>query len=490
MKIVKTNKVESVHIKIVSFMVGNSDSSGKLDDKNMSVNENLNKITVNVIDNWSVKKTSKPSLTSIIQTPVETEKSRRLKSFNNYLDETQNEYLISIPDKIEGTYKYDFNIMEIHNQIVNKFHYEKEHKIKQLEHTLKMEETKINRRQNMVERKNSIKVINNIRKEMEDILSNKSFNEYIHKINPLLDAYNLLGSLSKIVSFAKIRRSDDNTEDVVPEDSISQERRHQLILDFIEIARRYIQIDLIREIKEGNNCPVCGNKLDDTMSNIDDDGISICSDCGIERISVVKTRFYQDNSRTNNSGNNYEDQANFKKGLMRYQGKQPDKPPVELYERLTEYFTENEIPKINIGNDIIKFVTPKDIKLLPLNEEGEKDGTSRSLMYKALKDIDNTDYYDDINIILNEMWGWSLPDVSHLEDGIMEDYYISQRVYEVLPKDRKSSLNSQFRLFKQLKRRKHPCKAKDFRIPTTYDILEFHNTMWNRICEALNWENL
>lgn len=477
------------------------DSSNDIDNKTIDKGGGFTKITVNVVDNWATKK--RPTIKT--QDRIENKKEqiisyevsdRKLKSFNSYLTPDDkinsiNEYTDKVPDKVEGTYKYDFNILEIHTLILKKFRDEKEHKIKKLEKELKIEEIKINGRQNMVERKNSIKVINGIKKKMEDITSDKSFNEYIQKIKPLLDAYNLLGSLSKIVSFAKIKRSDDTVEDEIPEENENQIKRHQLIMDFIEIARRYIQIDLVREINEGNNCPACGTKLDDTMSSMDDDGISVCPDCGIERISVVKTRFYQDNARTNNSGNNYEDRANFRKVLMRYQGKQPDKPPLELYERLGEYFTETETPKIDLNGDSIrKFLTPEQIRELPLNSDGEKTGTSRSLMYKALKDTNNTDYYDHINIILHEMWGWSLPDVSHLEDKIMDDYDTSQRVYEVIPKDRKSSLNSQFRLFKHLKRLGYDCKSKDFRIPTTYDILEFHNTMWTKICEILNWENL
>lgn len=477
------------------------DTSKDSGNKTIDKGGDQNKITVNVVDNWAAKKRSNSKSHSKAENEKEQVisyevKDRKLKSFNNYLtvDDKINsisEYTDRIPDKIEGTYKYDFNILEIHTLILNKFTSEKEINIEKLEKELRIEEIKINRRQNMVERKNSIKVINEIKKKMEDIRLDKSFNEYIYKIKPLLEAYNLLGSLSKIVSFAKIKRSDDTAEDETPEEYENQIKRHQLIMDFIEIARKYIQIDLIREIKEDNNCPACGIKLDDTMSSMDDDGISVCPDCGIERISVVKTRFYHDNARTNNSGNNYEDRANFRKVLMRYQGKQPDKPPLELYERLGEYFTETETPKIDINGDgFRKFLTPEQIRDLPLNSDGEKTGTSRSLMYKALKDTNNTDYYDHINIILHEMWGWSLPDVSHLEDKIMDDYDTSQRVYEAIPKDRKSSLNSQFRLFKHLRRLGYDCKSRDFRIPTTYDILEFHNTTWAKICEILNWENL
>lgn len=88
------------------------------------------------------------------------------------------------------------------------------------------------------------------------------------------------------------------------------------------------------------------------------------------------------------------------------------------------------------------------------------------------------------------MWGWALMDFSHLEDQVMDDYDTSQRVYEILPKDRKSSLNRQFRTYKHLRRLGFPCRTSQFRIPTTHDILEFHNTMWSKICEVLDWENL
>jgi len=464
--------------------------------------DNFTNVTVNVVANWCKKKDQKN------ETPVQSksrispykhivknnqfEKPRRLKSFNIYLTnednvESVNEYSDTLPDKIEGTYKYDFNIMDIHRLILKRFQYQKEHDVRKLAEELRVEEENINQRQNMVERKTSLRAINRLRKKIEDIMADRSFREYIQKITPLIDSYNMLGSISKIVSFAK-KRSEEDSEEDVPEDQYDQQKRHQVILDFIEIARKYIQIDLIREVKEGNNCPTCGIKLDESMSSMDDDGVSVCPKCGIERISVVRNRFYHDNARTNNSGNNYEDRGNFKKVLLRYQGKQSDKPPVELYEKLEAYFIENEIPKIDLNG--IKFVTPEQIRSMPINMMGEKTGTSRSLMYKALKEIGNSDYYDHINVILNEMWGWALPDVSYLEDKVMKDYDTSQRVYEVLPKDRKSSLNSQFRLFKHLRRLGHYCKSTDFRIPTTHDILEFHNTMWSKICEILDWENI
>ena len=245
-------------------------------------------------------------------------------------------------------------------------------------------------------------------------------------------------------------------------------------------------------MNEANICSHCNFKLDDINTDLDETGVSVCPNCMVERISVVRSRFYQDNTRTNNSGNNYEDRANFEKVVMRYQGKQPDKPPPELYTTLRNHFEKNELPKMDLhDNGTYQYISSEYIKNhISLNEDGEKEGTSRSLMYKALKDTGNSNYYDHINLILHEIWGWELPDINHLEDMIMDDYDKSQRVYEVLPKDRKSSLNSQFRLFKHLRRLGYHCKSRDFRIPTTHDILEFHENIWAKICDILEWENL
>lgn len=476
------------------------------------------KVQVNVVGNWSKKRgptvkfsvESSPPKKTRYQDPIyenkiiETNKNienriepRKLQSFNLYLTEEDsvksvNEYGDDIPDTIEGSYKYDFNILDVHDLILKRFEYQKEHEIKKLQDQLFIEREKMKERQNMVERKSSIRKIENINKILDGILSGNEFNNYIEKIRPLIEQYNIIGTLSKIVSFATNKKKLESDEEIeeLPEDTQTQRKRHQIIYDFFEIARKYIQIDLIRDIKGGNICTLCGHKLDETDDDNEDNGLNICPNCGLEKISVVRGRFYKDNTRTNNSGNNYEDRANYEKVLMRYQGKQPDKPPTDLYEILDNYFKQNELLKINV-NGIQTNVDSEYIRNnVLLDEEGEKEGTTRPLMFKALKDTGNSHYYDHINLILHEMWGWALPDIAYLEDQIMDDYDKSQRVYESLPKDRKSSLNSQFRLFKDLRRLGYPCKSRNFRIPATHDILEFHENIWSKICEILNWENL
>jgi Zn-finger nucleic acid-binding protein len=415
---------------------------------------------------------------------------RNLQSFNIYLTkddvvESVNDYNNDIPESVEGTYKYDFNIMDIHDMILKKFDHQKQHEILELEKKLNIQLERLKTKQNVVERKATRRVINKINEAIQNILSDRDYKTYIDKIKPILDEYSVIGTLSKIISFAT--RKTEQKDDDLPETPETQVKRQEIIFDFIKIAKKYIDIDLVREMREGNLCPVCNYDLD-TIEINQDEGTIVCPECMNEKVAVVRS--FADITRTNNSGNNYEDRANFEKVLMRYQGKQPDKPREELYVVLEDYFKTNQLPKINHGSKTVYISSDYIRNHIPLNSDGEKDGTSRPLMYKALQDTGNSKYYDHINIILNTMWGWKLDDLSHLEDQIMDDYDKSQRVYENLPKDRKSSLNSQFRLYKHLKRLGLPVQSKNFRIPTTHDILEFHENVWSKMCKELDWENI
>ncbi len=464
--------------------VSPSNISTSINVNNRSNDGNFSNVKINVADIWSKKKgistVPNPIPSNFEKSEKETnfELPRRLKSFNIYITEDDNIESVNeyetIPDQIEGSYKYDFNIMSVHDTILKKFKHQREYMVSNLQKELEMEKDRLKTRQNMVERKRTLKNIKQLEDEIENIMSDKDFQDYIDKITPYIKEYNLLGALSTIVSFAKAKKEED--EEIIPEDSDTQEKRQKIISDFIEIARKYITIDLIRDINIKDLCPGCGKKLEDNIECKDDDSI-VCS-CGYEKITIARSQFYKDTSRVNNARNNYEDRNNFLKLIMCFQGKEPDKPGPELYDALDAYFTKEELPRI--AN---KYHSSEQIRELPMNEYGEKPGTSRLLMYKALKETGNANQYDHINIILHTYWGWKLHDITHLEDILMDDYDKFQKIYEMLPKDRKSSLNRHFRLYKHLLRRGYPCRSCEFKIPTTPDILEFHNTYWDKMCE-------
>jgi len=171
--------------------------------------------------------------------------------------------------------------------------------------------------------------------------------------------------------------------------------------------------------------------------------------------------------------NIYHDRDTFIQALAKYQGKlSPDKALVDdIIQLLDKYFASYSMD------------TGEKVRRKPLNKLGRKDSTSRELMYRALSDIQRP-LYDYINYFCYVYWGWSLPDVSHLENQIISDYDKTQVILNTLQKDRKSSLNIQFRLRKHLELAGYTCSDAEFRPIKTRSILEDNNDLWRRMVEG------
>jgi hypothetical protein len=378
-----------------------------------------------------------------------------------------NQILEPPPDLVRGSYTNDLNIFKIHEAIIARFNFFKSI-VPDLQEEVKILELKLI---------NEVKTLNlndvrKIKREIEEYNSKirdydnqKSFKEYESKVSVLLEEYKKVASNSSkgLVVFKK-KVEEDSREKI--------EYRLKIIRDYLEAAKDYIRIEIIHKVPVKAICPICDTDLSKTF--VDDySGLCTCPKCGYERESITHHSTFKDSQRVNiGNRNNYDDCENFRKVLMRFQGKQPNRPPTKLYEQLDEYFTKICKP---IGDEF---------RALPLTPEGKKKGTSRQMMFEALGETNNSAYYDDIKLIMHNYWGWELPDISELEDKIMEDYMTTQQVYNAIPnKDRNASLNIQFRLYVHLKAIGYPCSKEDFKIQTSRDSLEFHQEMWKIMCE-------
>jgi hypothetical protein len=105
------------------------------------------------------------------------------------------------------------------------------------------------------------------------------------------------------------------------------------------------------------------------------------------------------------------------------------------------------------------------------------------MMFKALSETNNSVFYEDVNLICHLYWGWLLPDISADEDQIMNDYDMTQDVFKKIPKDRRSSLNAQYRLWQHLRIRGYKYPIDDFKIVKTPDILVEHDRIMKIMCE-------
>jgi hypothetical protein len=480
----KINEAKITEIQLKKTKDGDSSDLEDEDDQtNDSHSNESNIFTIRETNLWSNSfsfssfspkntKNVNKSLSHVNNTQIN---KRILNSFRQYVDEEENFTEDEIlPDRIEGCYVYDYNILFIDDILRRKFSQDKKNRLGILKNKLELEKNKILKRQNMIERKKSRKKIMEYEEEIFKYENNTDLINYENKTNNLLQEYRKIGVISTVVSFV----SNKKDEIAIAENDAIQGKRHQIISEYLEIARKYIQVDLVRSLPNDNSCPGCGTKYEEIELIEDESGSTICPICSLEKISVIKNLFFSDGSRVNNSKNNYEDRVNFEKVLMRYQGKQITKPGKELYEKINEYFISKGLP------------SSEEYRDMPLLPDGTKEGTSKELMFEALANINCSGYYDDINLICNVFFGWTLPDVTHLEDDIMKDYDSFQKVYDSLPdrEGRKSSLNSQWKLYILLKRRQWPCKSRDFKIPSTPHILEYHKVITKQAYAALSWD--
>jgi hypothetical protein len=322
----------------------------------------------------------------------------------------------TMPYRVSGVYVDDLNIIDIHHFILEKMRISRNH--------------------------------SDNPEEIENICI-----RYKKEVMPYLDAYYKLGRTPKVISFTTKKKNSESDESDKDKDRV----RLMIIAFFLSIADKYIVMDILHNVEVTNlNCPSCDQPLDD-----DGSGMQVCESCGFERIG------FNIDENMSSHRNGYQDRENFIKALAKYQGKiVPDKEVVnEVVQLLDEHFA-------SYGRD-----TGEVIRQLPLNKRGRKNGTSKELMYQALSDIQKP-LYDFTNYFCYVYWGWKLPDVTHLESQILSDYDKTQVILDGLPKDRKSSLNTQFRLLKHLELVGYPCSQDDFRVIKTRSILEDHNELW------------
>jgi len=257
--------------------------------------------------------------------------------------------------------------------------------------------------------------------------------EYELEIAPILDSYRQI--IKKNNSFMTSKVVDVRSQ-IIP-----------LLDDFIKITKKYFKVDVIYDK-------------------------SVCSTC----FSVFNCKCSTPKKTEKKSNNDYEDEENFVKALNKYQGKQSKKINLTvLMADLDSYF-------VRYG-----FETGADIKLKDFDfGTRTKPNTNIKKMILALQEIGYPEYYEDVNLICHEYWGWTLPDIEEYIPQLLEDYRKTQKIYLSLEKKRKSCLNLQYRIFKHLQILNIQVKPEDFRIPDTLDILKEHDFLWKKMCEASN----
>lgn len=348
-----------------------------------------------------------------------------------------------LPNKIVGTYTDDYDIIYVHEIIIDTLSQEKKNlpeMYKELE-LLKKAESKI---QTFNDKNETLAAIDILNQKIQMIINDQKITSYKEVATPLVQKY------------MDYKLNGEYQEKI------------KIIDKYIKHAKKYIDIQVKRQIKSKKSCLKCNHDLE--YDDVSTDGILRCSECRNEH-QVITTLKHVDHSKTNTSLEN--DMENFIKALNRYQGLQSN-PPKALYAKLDTYFSERGLPSAEY------------IRSLPYNDRGKKGNVNKEMLYAALSSIGYSSYYEDVNLIGHIYWDWKLPDLTLLKDTIIRHYLITQKSFYKIPleiRDRISSLGTSYRLWKHLELVGVPVYQDDFKIAENPKSINNHKRLWKLMCE-------
>ena len=365
---------------------------------------------------------------------------------------------------IEKHFSENLDIIELHEFLMKKFEFEKQNKPKVLSYLIGLERDKLSKPVFKIELRNILSKIHMFTTELNCLQNDVDKIEYLSKAEKFLTYFQSMGHKKKIISFGAVKQ---NKKD----DTVISTQRKFIIDKYVDIYQKYHDLNIIYQVNTKTLCQVC--KFDLSSYNSEDIGGVVCPRCNAEKTALIHTNIATD-VKFNNSKDGYEDRENFWKALQRFQGKQNNHIPDRLYKELDEYFKSFGLPA---GDQICK---------MEITKKGTRGNTSRSMMFKALSETNNSVFYEDVNLICHLYWGWLLPDISSDEEQIMKDYDNTQEIFKKIPKDRRSSLNAQYRLWQHLRIRGYKYPIDDFKIVKTPDILVEHDRIMKIMCEECN----
>lgn len=219
-------------------------------------------------------------------------------------------------------------------------------------------------------------------------------------------------------------------------------------------------------------CFECSSINEESLDN----GISVCGDCGLEKDSNDYVFTYKDTDNANTSSKyTYDRRTHFKDCMNQFQGKQNSLIKQEVYDELYKII---DLYGLSHKGDLSKKV--------------KYDKVTKQHITMFLKELGYTKHYEDVNLIYHVITDSKLPDISHLEEVLMNEFTTLSDLYNELyvktrKIDRKNFINTQYVLFQLLKHHKFKCSVSDFNFLKTMERKVFHDDICSELFKRLNW---
>jgi len=293
-----------------------------------------------------------------------------------------------------------------------------------------------------------------IRKQIQDLETTLELGLYLFRTSDILGEYRRLMIEAGPKSFIKEERQE--------RDQFSL-RKRELISQFLCIAQDYIDIDYLNQPLEKILCSECQTS---EFRFDDENSIYVCRVCGTEVEILDDSPSFKDTDRVNMSSRfSYSRRGHFIDAMRRFQGIQNIDP--KKIEKVVEVLRQE------------------------MNLHGLTEATvTKDHIYMFLSERRLSRHYEDLNLLFHIITGKPCPNISHLEDDLLNDFdRQEEKLSEVLEDERDNSLNVNYKLYKLLQRRGFSCWKDDFYILKTKTKEDEHDEAMKAAWEKLNEED-
>jgi hypothetical protein len=291
-----------------------------------------------------------------------------------------------------------------------------------------------------------------LRRRIQDVESGFELALYIFRTSRMLEEYRSLAAQSQITSFVRV--NNDNTAT----NYTTTARKNQIILDYLRIAKEYVEISNFKQRTRRTLCEACHSS---NLEISEEDGASlICKVCSNKNEVLDDAPTFKDSERVNMSSRyTYTCKGHFIDAMNRLEGKQ----------------------NITIDPEILDVLRRElDLHNLTVNT------ATKDHIYMFMSERKLSDFYADINLIFFLICGINPPDITAYSDELLEMLEQLEEAYVVVKdNDRFNSLNVNWKLYKLLQLVDYPCKKDDFFCLKTPTKQTEHETKWYDMIEYL-----
>lgn len=364
-----------------------------------------------------------------------------------------------VDDTINGIYNDDLNILYIDDFVKQNIKKSKKY-LNEIKVKLILSKEKIKDKLPYLEKTKLLKQIKSLENSCLEIENDEKYNQYISQTRSILERYSEIGVKKNKIVFGN---------DIINK-TILDPYRIGIVKEYLSIVEKYYPINIIFNIGDREGCKNCGS----LNVFFNSDFVKQCEDCN----SFSQTMITEDETLINKKYPGlHDDEKSIRDKFSKIQGKGTSALPKNLKELLDDYFTKNNLP------------TSDEVKRNKLDEYGIRKGTDIEMMRTAFKELGLSDYYSEIYRVCGEIWGWKLLNIDDVYEQFLLFYRDVKEVFENIKGDeRSSSLNSDYTFFRVLEHLDLKVSPNYFNIVKTPKTFEYHEDIWEKICENLGLE--